>query len=77
MYQNYFSYQQQPTRLWLPILAGAAIITAPFWLGGRNNCCNNNQPNYMMYQQPIPYSYPQPYPFPYPYPYPYPVSSTI
>lgn len=46
MYQNYFSYQQQPTRLWLPILAGAAIITAPFWLGGRNNCCNNNQPNY-------------------------------
>ena len=48
MYYSYLPYQNQ-TRLWLPLLAGAAIITAPFWLGGRNNCCNN---------QPYPYPYP-------------------
>lgn len=64
MYYNCFPYQNN-TRLWLPLLAGAAIITAPFWLGGRNNCCGNQQ-----YYQP----YPQPYPYPYPYPQPYPQS---
>ena len=66
----------QNERLWL--LAGAAILTAPFWLG-RNNCCNGNnnsccgynQYNYNPpYPQPQPYYYPQPYPYPYPYPYP-------
>ena len=48
-------------RLWLPFLAGAAIISAPFWLGlsknNNNNCC---YPQY--YPQPV---YPQPYYPPY------------
>ena len=39
-------------RFWLPILAGAAIISAPLWLN--NKCCNNQQPQYY---QPI-YQYP-------------------
>lgn len=48
-------------RLWLPFLAGAAIISAPLWLN--NKCCNNQQPQYV---QPIyPYPYPQYYPYPY------------
>lgn len=76
MYYNYFPYQNN-TRLWLPILAGAAIIAAPFWLNGRNNCCGN-QPYYQTYQQPYPYQYqyqyqyqyPQSYLYPQPYPYP-------
>lgn len=73
MYYNYFPYQNN-TRLWLPLLAGAAIITAPFWLGGRNNnCCNNQQ--FIPYPQSYPYPYPVPYPQSYPYPYPYPVNS--
>ncbi len=66
MYQYNMPYVNQ-TRLWLPLLAGAAIITAPFWLGGRNNCCNNQGYPYP-YPQPYPYPYPQPYPYPYPYP---------
>ena len=50
-------------RLWLPIIAGAAILSAPFWLNNRpNNCCPP-------YYQPQPYYYPQPYPYPYPMPY--------
>lgn len=64
MYYNY-PYQQD-TRLWLPLLAGAAIITAPFWLGGRNNNCCNNYPYYQPYPQPYPYPYPYPQPYPYP-----------
>ena len=39
-------------RLWLPIIAGAAILSAPFWLNNRpNNCCPP-------YYQPQPYYYP-------------------
>ena len=52
-------------RLWLPIIAGAAILSAPFWLNNRPNYCPNCYP-------PQPYFYPQPYPQPYPYPYPIP-----
>jgi hypothetical protein len=53
-------------RLWLPIIAGAAILSAPFWLNNRpNNYCPNCYP-------PQPIFYPQPYPQPYPYPYPMP-----
>lgn len=74
MYQNHLPYIHQ-TRLWLPLLAGAAIISAPFWLNGRNTCCNNQQ--YGMYQPisyGVPQPYPQPYPYPYPQPYPYPIN---
>ncbi len=63
-------------RLWIPLLAGAAILTAPFWLGN-NKCCNNN---YYPQGQPVPYPYPvyqtnyypnyQTYPYVAPYPYP-------
>ena len=28
-------------RLWIPLLAGAAILSAPFWLIKNNKCCNN------------------------------------
>ena len=52
-------------RLWLPIIAGAAILSAPFWLNRPNNYCPNCYP-------PQPYFYPQPSPQPYPYPYPVP-----
>ena len=58
-------------RLWIPLLAGAAILSAPFWLNNNNKCCNNYYPT------PVPYQYPYPiyqsnyYPYPYPYPYPY------
>ncbi len=61
-------------RLWL--LAGAAILTAPFWLNRNNNCCppqqnyNYGYP-YPIYQQPYPQPQPLPYPYPVPYPYPY------
>ncbi len=51
-------------RLWLPIIAGAAILSAPFWLNNNrpnNNCCPNYYP---------PYYYPQAVPYPYPYPLP-------
>ena len=67
MYQSFNNKthnNQNDERLWLPFLAGAAIISAPFWFGiGRNN--NNNCCPY-----PVPY-YPQPY-----YPQPYPISTT-
>lgn len=70
-YSNNFCYQDN--RLWL--LAGAAILTAPFWLG-RNNCCNNQNNSCCPYQQynynAYPYQYPQPVPYPYPYLYPTP-----
>lgn len=54
---------QNDQRLWLPLLAGAAIISAPFWLGaGRNNnnCCIYPTPYYPQSYYPAPY-YPQPY----------------
>ena len=38
-------------RLWIPLLAGAAILSAPFWLNNNNKCCNNTY-------------YPAPYPYP-------------
>ena len=45
-------------RLWLPIIAGAAILSAPFWINGNNKCCGGNN-NY--YSAPAPNQY-QPYP---------------
>lgn len=57
-------------RLWIPLLAGAAILSAPFWLNNNNKCCNNSY-------YPAPYPYPvypvnyTPYPYPYQYQYPY------
>ena len=39
-------------RLWIPLLAGAAILSAPFWLNNNNKCCNNYYPT------PVPYQYP-------------------
>lgn len=70
------SIQQNDQRFWLPLIAGAAIISAPFWFGvgktnnNNNNCCpypNKYYPQY--YQQPY---YPQPlYQQPY-YSQPYP-----
>lgn len=57
-------------RLWIPLLAGAAILSAPFWLNNNNKCCNNSY-------YPAPYPYPvypvnyNPYPYPYQYQYPY------
>ena len=57
-------------RLWIPLLAGAAILSAPFWLNNNNKCCNNSY-------YPAPYPYPvypinyNPYPYPYPYQYQY------
>lgn len=63
---QYHSFiNEKGERIWLPLLAGAAIVTAPFWLG--RNCCGNNQ------QYPYPYPYPVPYPYynnPYSVPYP-------
>lgn len=66
-------------RLWVPLLAGAAILTLPFWLNNNNNkCCNNA---YYPQGQPVPYQYAYPvyqanyYPNyqAYPYSYPYPI----
>lgn len=63
-------------RLWIPLLAGAAILSAPFWLNNNNKCCGNNY-----YQQPYPVyqsNYYPSYVYPYPYqgPYPYPIYQT-
>lgn len=55
---------QNDQRLWLPFLAGAAIISAPFWFGAGKN--NNNCCPYPGGYYPSPY-YPQPY---YNQPYP-------
>ncbi len=61
---------QNGERLLLPILAGAAIISAPFWFNNNNNkCCNNNQ-NFVPAYYPYPV-YPQGY-YPYPNNYQYP-----
>jgi hypothetical protein len=57
-------YNDKGERLWIPLLAGAAIISAPLWLN-KNNCCNNQYPIYQpypVYQQQLPYPYPYPYP---------------
>lgn len=84
MPRNYSGFESNNSRLWL--LAGAVILTAPFWFGRNNNCCNNasqpsyyNQPNY--YPQPNYYNQPNyyygpniteyPNRVPYPAPYPY------
>ena len=60
-------------RLWIPLLAGAAILSAPFWLNNNNKCCNNTY-------YPAPYPYPvyptNLYPYPYPYSYPYQYNTT-
>ena len=60
-------------RLWVPLLAGAAILSAPFWLNNNNKCCNNSY-------YPTPYPYPiytnNYYPYPYTYPYQYPYGTT-
>ena len=62
-YQEYIN--ERGERFIIPLLAGAAILSAPFWLNRPNNYCPNCYP-------PQPYFYPQPYPQPYPYPYPVP-----
>lgn len=64
-YQLYVN--ENGERLWIPLLAGAAILTAPFWLN--RPCCGNNYNN-GGYVQPMPYPYPQPMPYPQPVPQP-------
>lgn len=59
MFQNpNVNFQSQENqRLWGPILVGAALVSAPFWIGlNKNN--NNNNCCYQPYYQPY---YPQPY----------------
>ena len=53
-------------RFWIPFLAGAAILSAPFWLNNNKQCCGNNY-----YNQPYPYPLYQTNYYPYPTPYPY------
>lgn len=62
-------YNERGERLWLPLLAGAAIISAPLWLNN-NKCCNQGyyQPQYIA--PPYPYPYTNPYLYPYPYNFP-------
>jgi len=67
-------YNERGQRLWLPILAGAAIISAPFWLNGRP-CCGNNQGYYPQAGNPqyqYNYTYPQSTAPQYQYNYTYP-----
>lgn len=59
-------YNERGERIWLPLLAGAALISAPLWFNNRQ-CYGQG-----CYQQPYPYPYPYPAPYPYPTPYPYP-----
>ena len=42
MNQQYKSHNNNDQRLWGPLLAGAAIISAPFWFGLSKNNNNNN-----------------------------------
>lgn len=56
--QSYRFQDQDNQRLWGPILVGAAIVSAPFWLGLNKNNNNNNNCCYPQYYQPY---YPQPY----------------
>lgn len=60
-------------RLWIPLLAGAAILSAPFWLNNNNKCCNNT---YYPAFYPYPITQPNYYPYPYPYQYPYQYGTT-
>lgn len=62
-------YNEKGERLWLPLLAGAAIISAPLWLNGRQ--CYGQGCYQQQYAYPYPYPTPYPYPYPTPYPYPY------
>lgn len=63
---NYQFNNKNNERFWGPILAGAAIISAPFWFGlsknnNNNNCCYPQpyyQPYYPPYPQPIYPNYP-------------------
>lgn len=58
MNQQYKSHNNNDQRLWGPLLAGAAIISAPFWFGLSKNNNNNNCCYPQFYPQPY---YPQPY----------------
>ncbi|MBQ2892295.1 MAG: hypothetical protein IJE45_05325 [Bacilli bacterium] len=60
-------------RFWLPIIAGAAILSAPFWFNNKQ-CCNNQQ--YYPQYYPYPVYPPQGY-YPTPYYYPYTHTTTI
>lgn len=62
-YQEVFN--ERGERLWIPLLAGAALISAPLWFNNKN--CNNGNCNY--YPYPTYQQYPYPYPYPYPVPY--------
>ena len=68
-------YQQVITekgeRLWIPLLAGAAILSAPLWLNNNNKCCNNYYPTPVSYQYPYPVYQQNYYPYLYPYQQPY------
>lgn len=63
--QNINFQDQENQRLWGPILVGAALVSAPFWIGLNKNNNNNNNCCYHPYYQPY---YPQPYQPPYQYP---------
>lgn len=57
---NNMNNQKNGQRIWGPILVGAAIVSAPFWIGlsknnNNNNCCY--PPYYSPYYPPY-----QPYP---------------
>lgn len=56
---NYTYQEETNQRIWGPILVGAAIVSAPFWLGLNKNNNNNNNCCYPQYYQPY---YLQPYP---------------
>lgn len=70
MSNRQYQSMQNPNdqRIWGPILVGAAIVSAPFWIGLSNKNNNNNNCCYPQY---YPQYYPQPYqPQPYYSPYP-------
>lgn len=59
---NNFQQIQNDQRLWGPLLVGAALISAPFWVGlsnknnNNNNCCYPQYyPQYPPQYQPLPY----------------------
>lgn len=57
-YKSVNNQEQENQRLWGPILVGAALVSAPFWIGLNKNNNNNNNCCYPQYYQPY---YPQPY----------------
>lgn len=57
-YKSVNNQEQENQRLWGPILVGAALVSAPFWIGLNKNNNNNNNCCYQPYYQPY---YPQPY----------------